>query len=319
MFGSEVYATIKAVIAPARRQRVSSSVVQDRFDPAQPKQELGRGERAVQLFLTDETNLQPSADAKFFVYGGLIVPVERLVQLDHGIQGIRAAQGYRPEDELKFDTRSRPQHVEIGQATEAKRLVVELSLSLDCKFIVHVILHDIIRNQQPDQRVQRAADYVLGRFNYYLSQIGDYGLCIVDNLPVTAQFRYLAERFSLGLDIQGERRVRLDRITLFAATCANASHVHSAIDVILGSFRYCINNPRNVEVARAMMLQVVKMMWHRYDPASDTYHVGSRGMIVRPPMDQVRVNAYREEYESLQEQMNALLKEADAVGEQQTV
>jgi hypothetical protein len=270
----------------------------------------------VQLFLTDETNLQPSADAKFFAYGGLIVPLERLVELDCGIQAIRTAHGYRPEDELKFDTRARPQHVEIGQTTEAKRLVVELSASLDCKFIVHVILHDIIRNQPPDQRVQRAADYVLGRFNYYLTEIGDYGVCVVDNLPVTAQFRYLAERFSLGLDIQGERRVSLDRIKLFAATCVNASHAHSAIDIILGSFRYCINNPRNVEVARAMMLQVVKMMWHWYDPTTDTYHVGGRGMIERPPLDQIRVAAYRQEYEALHEDINALLREADAPGEQ---
>ena len=174
----------------------------------------------------------------------------------------------------------------------------------------------IIQHQDPDQRVQRAADYVFGRFNYYLGQIGDYGLCIVDNLPVEAQFRYLSERFSRGLDIQGERRVPLDRIALFAATCANASHAHSAIDIVLGSFRYCINNPRNVDVARAMLVQVVKMMWHRYDEATDTYHVGGRGMIVRPPINEVRVAAYRAEYERLHGQLNDLLREGNVRPEQ---
>src|SRR5688572_27755318 len=101
----------------------------------------------MQLLLTDETNLQPSADAKFFVYGGLIVPLERLVELDRGVDEIRKQNGFKPEDELKFDTRSRPLYVSQQQATEAKRRVVDLSLSLDCKFIVHIILHDIVRNQ----------------------------------------------------------------------------------------------------------------------------------------------------------------------------
>ena len=270
----------------------------------------------MQLFLTDETNLQPSDDARFFVYGGLIVPLDRLVELDGSIRQIRADAGYRAPDELKFDTRARPEHVTVAQATEAKRRVIELSLRLDCKLIVHIILHDIIRNQPPDQRVQRAADYVLGRFNYYCGQIGDYGLCVVDNLPVASQFRYLSERLSQGLDIQGERRVDLDRVKLFAATCANASHAHSAIDIVLGSFRYCINNPRNPEVARGMLLQVVKMMWHRYEAETDTYHLGGRGMIIRPDPAQIRVDAYRRQYEELHESLNALLREANPGGEQ---
>jgi len=265
----------------------------------------------VQLFLTDETNLQPSDDAQFFVYGGLIVPLERLVELDRGIDVIRREQGYAPCDELKFDTRSRPPQVAIATATAAKRQVVELSLTLECKFIVHIILHDIIRNQDPDHRVQSAADYVLGRFNYYLRQIGDHGICIVDNLPVASQFRYLSDKFTHGLNVQGQEPVRLDRVKLFAATCANASHAHSAIDIVLGSFRYCINNPRNADVARGMLLQVVKMMWHRYDAATDTYEVGGRGLITRPPIDEIRVNAYRKQYEALFANLNALMKEAD--------
>jgi len=132
----------------------------------------------------------------------------------------------------------------------------------------------------------------------------------VDNLPVRSQFRYLSERFSLGLDIQGRRRVRLERVKLFAATCANASHVHSAIDIVLGSFRYCINNPQNPDVARAMMLQVVKMMWHRYEASTDTYHVGGRGLITRPPRERIRVDTYRREYDALFAHINDLLREA---------
>ncbi len=266
----------------------------------------------MQLFLTDETNLQPTDDARFFVYGGLIIPFDRFLELDRGIQTIRATHSYRPGDELKFDTRSRPEHVTIGDATAAKREVVELALSLDCKFIAHIILHDIVRNQDPDYRVQSAADFVLGRFNYYLREIGDHGIVVVDNLPVHAQFRYLSERFCHGLDLQSERRVALDRIRLFAASCSTASLVHSAIDIVLGSFRYCINNPRNPQVAREMMLNVVRMMWHRYEAATDTYYVADRGLITRPRLNNIRFEAYRREYESLFRHLNELLGEGAA-------
>ena len=270
----------------------------------------------MQLLLTDETNLQPSTDAKFFAYGGLIIPLERLIELDAGIQAIRIEQGYGPGDELKFDTRTRPPQVSIVAAAEAKRRVVDLSLSLGCKFIVHIILHDIIRNQNPDLRVQSAADYVIGRFNYYLDQVNDYGLCIVDNLPVTAQFRYLSDRFCMGLDIPGGPRVQLDRIKLFAATCSNASHVHSAIDIVLGSFRYCINAPRNLDVARLMMPQVIRMMWHRHDVATDTYYIDGRGLITRPPSEEIRVEKYRRSYSELRQNINDLLRDADASAQQ---
>jgi len=265
----------------------------------------------VRLFFTDETNLQPSPGAKFFVYGGLVIPLERLVELDREVETIRSDCGYRPGDELKFETRARPKHVSVAQATEAKRRLVASCLALDCKFIVHIILHEIVRHQHADERVQGAANYVLGRFNYYLNGIGEYGICIVDRLPVSAQFKYLSDKFSFGLDIKGERTVRLDRIKLFAASCINASHAHSAIDVVLGCFRYCINNPQNTEVAREMMLQVTKMMWHHYDSATETYHVGGRGLITRPPLAEIKVAAYRVEYEALFTHINDLLKEGD--------
>ncbi len=266
----------------------------------------------MQLFFTDETNLQPSPDAKFFVYGGLIIPLERLVELDREVERLRSDCGYKPGDELKFETRARPAHVSVAQATEAKRRLVAACLALDCKFIVHIILHEIVRHQNAEDRVQGAANYVLGRFNYYLNGIGDYGICIVDSLPVRAQFKYLSDKFSFGLDIKGQRRVRLDRIKLFAASCVNASHAHSAIDVVLGCFRYCINNPKSTEVARELMLQVTKMTWHHYDAATDTYHVGGRGLITRPPVKDIKVAEYRAEYETLFAHINDLLKEADA-------
>lgn len=261
------------------------------------------------VMLTDETNMRPTHDAKFFVYGGLLFPIERLVDLDEDIQAIREAAGYQPEDELKFETHARPDHVSIEAARRAKSQVVDLCLRLDCKFVAHIILHDIIRNQDQDEQLRSAANYVIGRYNYYLQQIGDHGICVVDNLPVRAQFQYLAEKFCHGLIIPQRDPVRLDRIKMFAASCINASHAMSALDIVLGAFRYCINSPRNPQAAREMIPQVVRIMWHRYDPQTDTYYTAGMGLIVRPPLDGIRVPAYRQEYDQFFEHINALLDE----------
>jgi len=260
---------------------------------------------SMQLLVTDETNRNPSEQAKFFVDGGLIIPIDRLVELDAGIEMIRKAAGYAADDELKFETNSTPKHVSPETAKRAKRDVVDLCLNLDIKFIAHIILHSIIKKQSPELHLKYAANLVIGRFNYYLNQINDYGFCVVDNLPVKAQWSFLAEKFSRGLDLPDGNQVRLDRIKLFAASCNNASHALSAIDIVLGCFRFCVNTPKNLEVAHEMMVSIVKLMWHDYVEDSDTHHLG-KGLIVRPTLDEIVVPAYRAAYAELFANLNRL-------------
>src|SRR5690606_29969555 len=152
----------------------------------------------------------------FFVYGGLLFPIEHLSTLSREIQTIRDEFGYRDGDVLKFDTNARPHHVPVEAATEAKRRVVQLCRDLRCKFIVCVILHDIIKKQNPDNQVLWAANHVIGRFNLYLQQIDDDGIVVVDKLPVNADFQYLAEKHSTGLTFEDGTTVKLDRIKLYA-------------------------------------------------------------------------------------------------------
>lgn len=259
----------------------------------------------MQLMLTDETNQQPGRNARFFILGGLIIPFERLDTLHTTIHNIRETAQYRDQDELKFDTNTRPEHVSIEQFIEAKRQVIQATREARCQFIAHVIHHDIIGNQDLDQQVQWATDYVIGRFNYYLSQINDIGICAVDNLPVRAQFRYLREKFSTGLTMPDGSHVHLDRIRMLSATCSNASHISSAMDIVLGAFRFCLNNPRNRDAASEMMKQVVELMWH--EKRGEDYIVNGKGLIVRPELDQIRIQAYRNHYDEMFTHINGLL------------
>ncbi|MFH0911501.1 MAG: hypothetical protein V1918_08380 [Planctomycetota bacterium] len=258
------------------------------------------------IILTDETNRRPSTSTKFFIYGGLLFPIERLSDLDARISKIRQTAGYQPTDEFKFDTRARPlDHVSFEACTEAKKQVIALCNELGCKFIAQVILHAIITNQDEGKQVQWAADYVIGRYNEYLKETNDDGICVVDNLPRRGEFRYLSDKFSKGLTLYTGTSLALNRIKLFASTCLGASHAASAMDIVLGSFRYCINDPKNQDAAREMIRQVVRMMWCKRE--GKRILLEDRGLILRPKLADITVASYKKEYTDLIDHLNSLL------------
>jgi hypothetical protein len=259
------------------------------------------------LLLTDETNLATERGAKFFVYGGLVCPMDRLLAIHEGIETIRKGAGYRVGDVLKFHTSSRPAHVSIEQATGAKNAVVELCIANGCKFIAYVVLHAIAKNTAQPELISNGANHVIGKFNIFLHEKADYGLVAVDRLPGAAEYSYLSDKFTKGLTFSDAAPVALDRILLFSSTCTNASHLSSAMDIVLGSFRYCINDPSNVGAAKAMMWNVTKLLWCVRE--GTTIYAFERGLIMRPK--EIKVKAYQTEYDALIRHINALIAEQE--------
>ncbi len=258
------------------------------------------------LLLTDETNRIKSQDCKFLVYGGIFFKIEDLVELDNNITLIRKNAGFALTDEFKFDTHSRPKNVSIETFNKAKNDVIDLCLKFDCKFIAYVALHDIISKVPVEIQLTFAADHVIGRFNKYLQERQEEGICIIDNLPIKTNYKYLSEKFTVGLKI-GDSITPLENIKLYASTCSNASNVSSLIDILLGSFRYCINNPKNIDIATIMIHKVINLMWHKKQ--GDNIYIGERGLIMRPVLEKIRVKAYRLEYQALIDHIEKLLKD----------
>jgi hypothetical protein len=117
-------------------------------------------------------------------------------------------------------------------------------------------------------------------------------------VPTTRQARWTpAERvlsLSRWIDIEGDKKVRLNRVKLFTATCINGSHASSAMDIVLGTFRYCINQPKNIAAAKKMMANVTRLIWHEQD--GENIHAMERGLIFRPKLPNISVPAYKAEY-----------------------
>lgn len=255
------------------------------------------------LLLTDETNLKAGENVEFFSYGGVIVPASKLPELHTRISEIREANDYLPGDRLKFDTNARPKHVSIGAATKAKREVIAACIACECKFIAYVILHQIARNTPLEKTIQWGADHVIGKFNFFLQCQDAYGIVAMDRLPDGVEFDYLSNKFTGGLLMQDGEKINLDRITLFSSTCINASHLTSAMDIILGSWRYCINNPFNSAAAKSMMADITKLIWCVRD-GKDLYAF-EKGLIFRPK--QVMRKDYSEKYDLLLKNINELI------------
>jgi len=215
------------------------------------------------LLLTDETNKEATDKVKFFIYGGLFVPSDKVAALHVGIQAARLTAGYAPSDSLKFDTNSRPKHVSQDTATNLKREVIELCFAAGCKFSVLVLHHAIANKDNAEAKFLWSASHIIGHFNYFLLQeANDYGLVLADRLPVKSADQYLADIFASGLTFEGGKRQKLDRIVGLASTCIGASHLCSAIDVVLGTFRFCVNNLSGDPKIKTMLCSVARMLWY---------------------------------------------------------
>src|SRR5690606_39175220 len=175
----------------------------------------------------------------------------------------------------------------------------------ECRFIAYVVHHQIARNQPIQQIVEWGANHVIGKFNYFLNVEDSHGIVAMDRLPDGVEFGYLSQKFAEGLSFPDDQPVKLDRITLFSSTCINASHLSSAMDIILGSWRYCINSPQNVEAAKSMMADITRLIWCRRE--GDTLHAAEKGLVLRPK--EIRAAQYKADYESLMRIIYELIAE----------
>ncbi len=259
------------------------------------------------LLFTDETNVSPKYDVKikFFAYGGLVVPVEKMIELDEGISRIRTEAGYLTTDSLKFDTHTRPKNVTPEQFGEVKNKVVNLCTSLDCKFLVYVVLHKIAESQDLAKTIKWGADHIVGKFNYFLETNKSKGITVVDRLSNSGEYSFLVEKFTRGL-IQKTKTTSLSNIKLFASSCDNASHLSSAMDIVLGSFRYCINQPLNEESAKKMMKNIASLLWADKIKGGNTDPF-EKGLTLRPRFEDIKVASYKKEYVDLITHINSLL------------
>jgi len=95
---------------------------------------------------------------------------------------------------------------------------------------------------------------------------------------------------------------RLERIMGFASTTDGASHLASIADILVGSWRYCVNEPEMDIAGKAMFPKLMDLMWKR--TFNGKLYVRDFGIVLRP--QEVQVEKYKKEYDSLRAAFKAI-------------
>lgn len=258
-------------------------------------------------FVTDETNVTQSETAEFFIYGGLALSSEQLSAINSEIEGIRKRYDFAPTDTLKFNTKSRASHITPQQHAEAKNEAIEVCCQAGAKFIVYLIHHAIAKGDA-NHTGEYALNTVLSVFNQkFLAEQNDNGIVIIDRLPSDQAYAMLCNKFQIGLRISG-KNFKLDRVVLYATTCNGASHISSAVDIVLGGFRWVVNASQKPEpgTTERKIFQSISRMIYGKQHGGQTY-LRNYGLILRP--ETIKIAVYQERYDSLVAYLSSLLAE----------
>lgn len=235
-------------------------------------------------FITDETNTQD--DARFFLYGGLVLTDEQVVAVHDAVTAIRVKYGYRPGDSLKFQTSARPPHVSIEDSTAAKDEVLRALEAAGARMIVNVTHWGVGKSQGLAKTTQWAINTVMWAYHRLLEQDRAKGIVSVDRIDPGYGFAHLQELFQTGLTFPSRPTVSLtDRIVYFGMSSNNASHLSSAVDIALGGFRYCVNTAAGVgvgkdDIAEKIFPTIARLLWAHEQ--GGMRHLGGYGLLIRP-------------------------------------
>lgn len=127
------------------------------------------------LLYCDETNLDPTNHA-FFIYGGIVIPVEKAKLLHDNVEEIRRENNIAPDFLLKFNPK--PDNLAHHEFIAVKQAMIEAAIEQSCSLIVSILLHNIAIN--PDDARRKEINRVAYHFHCLLQRNRDYGLVLVD-------------------------------------------------------------------------------------------------------------------------------------------
>jgi hypothetical protein len=241
--------------------------------------------------------------------GAMFVPTNSIPALHAEVERLRAKAGMSPTESLKSATR-RPKSLTADSHRALKQDVMKAAKEIgNVHFCAQVTLHDLARNQTHDDRVLWGANTILGKFNTFLREQKSYGFAILDRMPVKTPYEYLTEKFQVGMAFSDRPSARFDRILGFSHAADGTSHLCSVADILLGAFRYCVNEPDNEEAGKAMFPTLMEMMWKRTE--NGRVYVNECGLVFRP--QEVQAPKFKAEYDALAERLQSYLVSASSL------
>lgn len=246
------------------------------------------------VFVGDESNVTQSRQARFFIYGGLIIAADKASEATKRVTSIRAKYGFPQDAEFKFDTRSRPGDMSTDQFLEAKNEVLTACAELEVRFMAYAVHHGIATKQRLELWLW-ALKTLLCQFDLFLQREKSYGICLVDRFE--NDMSVLRRINQQGVDPEfGDGRLshKLENVWCYGTVNIGTTHVASMVDIVLGAFRYCVNEmvSRNTPVGLYRKVRPL-LLCEPGNPAN----VKEWGLFLRPR--EVRAASYKQEYDAL--------------------
>jgi hypothetical protein len=246
------------------------------------------------LFLSDETNTDTDkTNVQFLIYGAIVIPMENASAAAKEVLKIRESYGYPPYAKFKFDTNSRPKNVSKQKFNEAKGKVLKLAASRDIRFMAYVVHHNVAAKRKHTERAQFGLNTLLCGFDQFLVHENTAGICAIDRFK--DDHSVLSNIQTSGVDPVGELgkfQRRLSNIWLYSVTSISCSHLCSVCDIVLGTFRFCVNATDETTVAETLYPKVQELFLHKPNEPAE---IEEWGLFFRPK----EIRKYGEKYQKL--------------------
>lgn len=176
-----------------------------------------------------------------------------------------------------------------------------MCLSFDIKFIAYAVHHEIAGKQR-DRKWLYALKTVFCGYDLFLQRCEAYGICLVDHFPDC--LKTLGRINRDGIDPKfhgGNMKRKLDQIICYGAISIETTHLASIADIVLGAFRYCVNQSKNDELSAILYKKVRPLL---VSPSKDPTMVEGWGLFLSPK--NIKVPEYQLAYQELRNRLLSL-------------
>lgn len=235
------------------------------------------------MFLLYADEADQDGSKEYLVFVAVFVPADQALKIHQRIGQIRATYGFESDTAFKFSPGGLPKGISRETHTAAKNDVLEMAVEANCKTCCYIVPHDIAKGQTPENRLKFAVNTLLLKFDEFLAESGGVGGIVkFDRTTDYKQDAYLKTIFSDGITLSPTRPPKkLKYIVSVDSTQIGNSHFTSLIDIIVGSFRFVINEPDKDRIGSKLLKSLAKIMWGAVDKRG-TLRVRDRGFCVRP-------------------------------------
>lgn len=254
------------------------------------------------IFVGDESNVRQSREARFFIYGCIIIAADKILDICKEISCIRDKHRFTSDAEFKFDSRSRPAHLSYQEFTLAKNQVLEICQDLEVRFMAYAVHHEIARNRECDLYLW-ALNTLLLQFDFLLQRETSNGICLVDRFKNDLNILKKIHQQGVDPEVSDGSRLprRLENILCYGTISIGTTHLATVVDIVLGAFRYCVNEMNKTKISLQIYKKVRPLLL--CEPGNPS-RVEEWGLFLRPR--EVNVPDYKQDYDFLLQYLESL-------------